>query len=214
MTTWPNSAHPVNMPVRFDRWNSLSDFDYRSSGIYDNGTAICFIINRKIEGYQLPTLIHQRVEMARDGRNPAVICRMPSGWAVLGDTQVTPGYAILLSDPVMPDLNALSLVDRVVYLRDMSIIGDALLEVTGAALINYEILGNTDRALHAHLVPRYADEPDEQRRKPIWFIDLAKAPKFDPERDRALMEKIAQAIQKRLTGNPKSQMMNFPVLPS
>ena len=167
----------------------------------------------KIEGYQLPTLIHQRVEMARDGRNPAVICRMPSGWAVLGDTQVTPGYAILLSDPVMPDLNALSLVDRVVYLRDMSIIGDALLEVTGAALINYEILGNTDRALHAHLVPRYADEPDEQRRKPIWFIDLAKAPKFDPEGDRALMEKIAQAIQKRLTGNPKSQMMNLSVLP-
>ena len=76
--------------------------------------------------------------------------------------------------------------------------------MTGAALINYEILGNIDRALHAHLVPRYADEPDEQRRKPIWFRDLAKAPKFDPERDRALMEKIAQAIQKRLAGNPKS----------
>ena len=145
----------------------------------------------------MSTLIHHRVKMAREGRNPAVICRMPSGWAVLGDTQVTPGYAILLSDPVMPDLNALSLADRAVYLLDMSIIGDALLEVTGAALINYEILGNTDRALHAHLVPRYADEPDEQRRKPIWFIDLAKAPKFDPERDRALMEKIAQAIQNR-----------------
>jgi diadenosine tetraphosphate (Ap4A) HIT family hydrolase len=137
--------------------------------------------------------------MARDGRNPAVICRMPSGWAVLGDTQVTPGYAILLSDPVVSDLNALSLDDRAVYLRDMSIIGDALLEVTGAALINYEILGNTDRALHAHLVPRYADEPDEQRRKPIWFCDLAKAPRFDPKRDRELMRIIAQAIQKRLT---------------
>ncbi|MBN1568255.1 MAG: hypothetical protein JXA73_10445 [Acidobacteria bacterium] len=149
----------------------------------------------------MPTLIHQRVEMARDGRNPAVICRMPSGWAVLADTQVTPGYAILLSDPVVPDLNALSLEDRAVYLLDMSIIGDALLEVTGAALINYEILGNTDRALHAHLVPRYADEPDEQRRKPIWFLDMAKAPKFDPERDSELMGKLAQAIQKRLARN-------------
>lgn len=152
----------------------------------------------------MSTLIHQRVEMARDGRNPAVICRMASGWAVLGDAQVTPGYAILLSDPVVSDLNALSLEDRAVYLRDMSIIGDALLEVTGAALINYEILGNTDRALHAHLVPRYADEPDEQRRKPIWFRDLAKAPKFDPERDKELMGKIAQAIQKRLTRNAKA----------
>ena len=152
----------------------------------------------------MSTLIHQRVEMAREGNNPAVICRMPSGWAVLGDTQVTPGYTILLSDPVELDLNALSLEDRIVYLRDMSIIGDALLEVTGAALINYEILGNTDRALHAHIVPRYADEPDEQRRKPIWFRDLAAAPKFDPERDRNLMASIAQSIRRRLGESAKS----------
>ena len=146
----------------------------------------------------MSTLIHQRVEMAREGRNPTVICRVPSGWAVLGDTQITPGYAILLSDPVVPDLNDLSLEDRGVYLRDMSIIGDALLEVTGAALINYEILGNTDRALHAHIVPRYIEEPDEQRRKPIWFSKLANAPKFDPKRDKELMGAIERAIQKRM----------------
>ena len=145
-------------------------------------------------------LIHQRVELARAGKNPSVICRVPSGWAVLGDTQVTPGYTILLSDPVVLDLNVLSLKDRVAFLREMSIIGDALLEATGAALINYEILGNTDRALHAHIVPRYADEPDEQRRKPIWFSDMNQAPKFDLEHDKELMSRIAQAIQKRLNG--------------
>src|SRR5512138_3605192 len=146
----------------------------------------------------MSTLIHQRVALAQDGKNPSVICQMPSGWAVLADTQVTPGYTILLSDPVVPDLNALSLEDRIVYLRDMSVIGDALLEVTGAALINYEILGNTDRALHTHIVPRYANEPDEQRRRPIWFSDMNKAPKFDPEHDRELMGRIAQAIQNQL----------------
>jgi hypothetical protein len=31
----------------------------------------------------MSTLIHQRVEAARVGTNPTVICRMPSGWAVL-----------------------------------------------------------------------------------------------------------------------------------
>jgi diadenosine tetraphosphate (Ap4A) HIT family hydrolase len=81
----------------------------------------------------------------------------------------------------------------------MSIIGDALLEVTGADLINYEILGNTDRALHAHIVPRYADEPDDKRRRPIWFSDFANAPKFDRERDREFMDRIAKTIQKRLS---------------
>ncbi|MBN2116903.1 MAG: hypothetical protein JW730_10040 [Anaerolineales bacterium] len=147
----------------------------------------------------MSTLIHQRVEMAQQGTNPTVICRMPSGWAVLGDAQITRGYSILLHDPVVPDLNALPIEDRVAFLRDMTMIGDALLEVTEAALVNYEILGNTDRALHAHIVPRYADEPDEQRRRPIWFSDMNKAPKFDPERDKELMDKIAHAIEKRLS---------------
>ena len=31
------------------------------------------------------TLIHRRVAAARNGTNPAVITRMPAGWAVVGD---------------------------------------------------------------------------------------------------------------------------------
>lgn len=153
----------------------------------------------------MSTLIHQRVEMAQQGANPTVICRMPSGWAVLGDTQISPGYSILLSDPVVPDLNTLSIEDRAAFLRDMSILGDALLEVTGATLINYEILGNTDRALHAHIVPRYADEPDEKRRRPIWFADMSNAPKFDSELDKNLMQKLADSIQRRLHDSLESK---------
>jgi diadenosine tetraphosphate (Ap4A) HIT family hydrolase len=147
----------------------------------------------------MATLIHRRVEEAQQGKNPFVICRMPSGWAVLGDTQILPGYSILLFDPVVADLNALSMEERGIFLRDMSVIGDALLEVTGAALINYEILGNADRALHAHIIPRYSDEPNETRRKPIWFSDWANAPHFDPKRDQPLMDRLAHAIQDRLS---------------
>jgi hypothetical protein len=51
----------------------------------------------------MTTLIHQRVEAARAGTNPTVICQMPSGWAVLCDNQYLRGYTILLSDPVVPD---------------------------------------------------------------------------------------------------------------
>jgi diadenosine tetraphosphate (Ap4A) HIT family hydrolase len=152
----------------------------------------------------MTTLIHRRVEAAQRGNNPYVICRMPSGWAVLGDTQILPGYSILLSDPVVPDLNALSIQDRAQFLRDMSMIGDALLEVTGAALINYEILGNTDRALHAHIVPRYPDEPDDLRRRPIWFSDWVNAPKFNPDRDKGLMQKLADSIQRQLRNSLES----------
>jgi hypothetical protein len=52
-------------------------------------------------------LIHERVEAARAGTNPTVVCRVPSGWVVLGDNQLVRGYCIPLSDPVVPDLNSL-----------------------------------------------------------------------------------------------------------
>jgi diadenosine tetraphosphate (Ap4A) HIT family hydrolase len=107
---------------------------------------------------------------------------------------------LLLPDPVVPDLNALAGDDRARFLRDMSILGDAVLEVTGCARINYEILGNLEPALHAHVIPRYADEPDTHRTRPIWFYDFATAPPFDPnvEAHQALVHQLKQAIEMRL----------------
>ena len=84
-----------------------------------------------------PTLVHQRVRAAHRGDNPTVICRVPSGWVVLGDQQHLYGYCLLLPDPVVYDLNALSTQARVQYLSDMAVVGDALLEVTDAYRINY-----------------------------------------------------------------------------
>lgn len=148
----------------------------------------------------MSTLIPRRVEAAQAGTNPTVICRMPSGWAVLCDVQFLPGYSILLADPVVPDLNALGKEDRTGFLLDMTILGDALLEVTGAYRINYEILGNLEAALHAHVIPRYLTEPEERRQGPAHLYDKAyrDSIKFDHERDRPLMERISEAIRRRL----------------
>jgi diadenosine tetraphosphate (Ap4A) HIT family hydrolase len=116
----------------------------------------------------MSTLIDERVELARRGQNPMVIARLASGWAVLGDYQFFKGYSLLLSDPVVPSLNDLSLAERSRFLLDMTALGDALLAVTDAVRINYEILGNTDPALHAHVFPRYASEEPHVLREPIW----------------------------------------------
>lgn len=101
----------------------------------------------------MKTVIHERVEAAREGTNPTIICRVPSGWTVLGDDQTLRGYSLLLPDPTVPDLNSLDADGRARYLKDMVIIGDTLLEVTGAFRINYEILGNSAPALRAHISP-------------------------------------------------------------
>lgn len=142
------------------------------------------------------TLIHRRVEEARQGANPTVICRMASGWAVLGDAQLLRGYSLLLPDPVPPSLNDLDEAGRAQFLTDMALLGDALLEVTGAARINYEILGNSEQALHAHILPRFDDEPEERRTGPAWFYDWNAAPRFDPALDRPLMDAIAAAVRR------------------
>lgn len=143
----------------------------------------------------MDTLVHRRVEEARRGTNPTVIARMESGWAVLGDKQVVRGYSLLLPDPVVPGLNDLDDDGRTRFLLDMARLGDALLQVTGAEHINYEILGNWVPALHAHVAPRYAGEPPDRRRAPIWFYDWDEATPFSRERDQRLIEEVARALE-------------------
>ncbi len=138
----------------------------------------------------MPTLIHSRVRESRAGTNPKTVCRVGSGWVVLGDVQVVRGYSLLLPDPVVASLNDLPGADRVRFLSDMALLGDALLAVTAARRVNYEVLGNTEAALHAHVFPRYADEPADRRGRPAWFYDWSAAPPFDAERDRPLMKAI------------------------
>ena len=143
----------------------------------------------------METLVHERVEEARKGLNQAVVARLDSGWVVLGDKQVVRGYCLLLPDPVVSHLNVLSYEDRVRFLGDMTLIGDALLTVTGAARINYEILGNWEPALYGHVFPRYTTEPDSIRRAPVWMHDWDNATPFHPKRDKRLVEELAKELE-------------------
>jgi diadenosine tetraphosphate (Ap4A) HIT family hydrolase len=142
----------------------------------------------------MSTLIHHRVDDCRNGRNPKTIARLESGWVVLGDVQFLRGYSLLLPDPVVGDLNALDRRQRETYLYDMSLVGDALLSITDASRINYEILGNTEGALHAHIFPRYQSEPEALRRIPVWSYDWDNAPKFNLQRDRPLINAISSYL--------------------
>jgi len=139
----------------------------------------------------MSTMIHQQVADAGAGNLARVVARMTSGWAVLGDPQILPGYCLLLPDPVFPDLNALAGAARQQFLADMAHLGDAVLTVTGAERINYEILGNVEPALHAHVIPRYATEPEASRRAPVWLHDWQAAPRFAVDRDRPLANALA-----------------------
>lgn len=135
----------------------------------------------------MSTAIHRRVAACRAGTDPTAIARLPSGWAVMGDPQVLRGYCLLLPDPVVPHLNALPPAGQAAFLADLARLGQAVLEVTGALRVNYAMFGNLEPALHAHVHPRFADEPGPLRTAHPWAYDWAAARRFDPALDGTLL---------------------------
>jgi diadenosine tetraphosphate (Ap4A) HIT family hydrolase len=141
------------------------------------------------------TAIHRRVADARAGRDDTVLCRCASGWAVFGHRQVVPGYLLLLPDPVVPDLNALTAERRTQFLNDLANLGDALMRATSPVRINYAIFGNVEPALHAHVIPRYLSEPEHMHAQHPWMYDWNAAPPFDA----TAAESLAGALRAELT---------------
>jgi diadenosine tetraphosphate (Ap4A) HIT family hydrolase len=139
--------------------------------------------------------IPERIALAERGENPTVICRMASGYLSLCDIQTPRGWCVLTSVPLVHDLDDLRIEQRVQFLTDLARAGEALKRVLGAYRMNYSILGNTDPWLHAHLQPRFADEPPEQKSQPIWsFGKQLPQVAFDPQRDAELMERIRAQV--------------------
>ena len=144
-----------------------------------------------------PTTIHIMVDRCRAGEHPAAVARLRSGWVIMGERQVLTGYCLLLPDPVAPHLNALAPALRGQFLSDMALVGDALLAVTAGLRINYAIFGNVDPALHAHIFPRHAAEPEATRTAQPWALDWNTAPSYSEALHGELKRRIAADIKSR-----------------
>lgn len=144
----------------------------------------------------MPTGIHRKIRAAEEGSLASAICRLPSGWLIAGDVQWLPGYCVLMADPVARDFNALSEERRARYALDMGRVGDALLAECGAYRVNYETWGNLDPALHTHIVPRFAHEPDAKRVLPprqAYAWDQGRP--FDASKDGEWVEKVRRYLR-------------------
>lgn len=141
-----------------------------------------------------------RIASAINGTNPMVMKEMPGGYAVFGDVQFLPGYCVLLPKRNVSSLNELNIEERTLFLRDMSILGDAILTVCKPERVNYDILGNTDNFLHAHVFPRYSTEIPERLKKPVWLYDSSywSDSKFhyNPEQHDKIRLKITNYLKK------------------
>ena len=145
-----------------------------------------------------------RIGSAKAGTNPTVLGKLPHSFAVIGDTQFLPGYCVLLvDDPSVDRLTDLPKPQRLEFLDSMDMLGQAVETAcqaidAGFRRMNYEILGNTDAFLHAHLFPRYDWESPEHIGRPAWLYDpeefygadAALAPRHDTIRGRIVAELV------------------------
>jgi len=147
--------------------------------------------------------IARRVARARAGQDPDLLARMPSGFAVLGKYQPGPirGSCMLFPDRVVSSPNDLSPADRARFFGDLVLLGDAILEVTGAERINYLVLCNQVPELHGHCVPRFASEdPARRLQGPFEAYDFAAAPVADARGADRELHRALQAALTRLLG--------------
>lgn len=134
------------------------------------------------------------------GENPMVMARMPSGFAVIGDTQQLPGYSLLLvDDPTVDRLTDLSPTARARFLIDMALLGaavEAACRPDGLRRVNYEILGNSLPVLHAHVHARYEWEPADRVGRPVWLYPdrFADEHAYDEQRHGELRRRIARDL--------------------
>ncbi len=143
----------------------------------------------------------ERLEFLARGENPKMLLRMKSGFAVIGDTQFLPGYCLLLAYPEVGQLNDMYGAARDQFLRDMSVLGDAVKAATGAERINYSIYGNLDPFLHAHIWPRYVwEDPQNHTLPPFNYPASIRedfSNHFDMGKHGGLMKKIREELERR-----------------
>ncbi|SNQ48969.1 HIT family hydrolase, diadenosine tetraphosphate hydrolase [Frankia canadensis] len=108
----------------------------------------------------------------RRGEDPNILARLRTGWAVLGATQLLPGYCLLIHDGDADQLTDLPRAERTAFLADLALLGEAIAAVCAAAdpgflRINYEVLGNAWHHLHGHVRARYTWEDERLRVGPV-----------------------------------------------
>ena len=113
-------------------------------------------------------LICIRISQIKESSNPYFVRELKTGYVVLGDFQFYKGYTLFLSKIHVEELHKLGSL-RAIFLNEMALVAEAIFNVFKPYKLNYELLGNTDRHLHWHIIPRYKTDP--KLNAPIWIID-------------------------------------------
>lgn len=114
----------------------------------------------------LQCLICKRNQQIEQKENPYFVIELETGYVVLGDYQFYKGYTFFLHKKHVGELHELTPKDKLHFLEEMSLVGEAVYKGFKPNKLNYELLGNSEQHLHWHIIPRYQDDPSP--REPVW----------------------------------------------
>lgn len=144
----------------------------------------------------------ERLDKLARGEEPALVCRLRSGFVQLAPNQFLRGYCLLLAYPKVGQLADLDHSSQLEFLSDMARVGAAIKQVTNCCRLNYAIYGNVDPFLHAHIWPRYEDEPAELRTLPPLNFPAAEREPAEKEFSVGKHGVIQQRLRELLTSEP------------
>lgn len=115
--------------------------------------------------------ICERNNQIKKGKNPYFVKEFKTGFVVLSDYQFYKGYTLFLAKKHVREIHQLPEGVKIEFLKEMSLVVEAVFKAFKPLKLNYEALGNTDPHLHWHIIPRYKNDPNPKQ--PIWIIDSA-----------------------------------------
>lgn len=110
--------------------------------------------------------ICQRIKKIVDGTNPYFVIELNTGYVVMGDYQFYKGYTVFLYKKHIGELHELDEDEKMLFLKEMSVVTEAVFKCFNPKKLNNELLGNTDHHLHWHIFPRHNNDPSPH--EPIW----------------------------------------------
>lgn len=113
-----------------------------------------------------------RISMINNGTNKYFVKELETCYVVIGDNQLFTGYTLFLCEIHKTELSMLDREFKIKFLKEMSVVAEAVQNATGAEKMNYEMLGNGDAHMHWHLFPRRENDLNEygvNGKGPVWW---------------------------------------------
>lgn len=114
-------------------------------------------------------LVCERIELTKNGNNPYFVRELNTGYVVIGDHQRIKGYTLFLCKQHATELHFLESDYKVEFLKEMSIVAEAVYNAFKPDKLNYELIGAGNGVhMHWHIFPRR--KGDTPTGGPVWKL--------------------------------------------